>query len=121
MRYKTTIEIITEAENKRDATDIAGEYLSGNITSGVSMKCGTRPFPDYVKGLTVSLVAVLLFASAFISAKQMNGWRNSGLFIAGQDAIQPALSTSPVCSKNPDFKKDWEARQDKAILDYIKK
>ncbi|MFH1995843.1 MAG: hypothetical protein ABIJ27_02455 [Candidatus Omnitrophota bacterium] len=42
-RYRTVIEVMTEAEDQHEAADIAGEYLRGNISSGVSMKCSTRP------------------------------------------------------------------------------
>ena len=43
MKYKTTIEIVADAGDKSEAMEIAGEYLSGNLISGVRMKCRTNP------------------------------------------------------------------------------
>ena len=42
-RYKTVIEVVTEAEDQFEAVDIAGEYLRGNISNGVSMRCSAYP------------------------------------------------------------------------------
>ncbi|UCD54702.1 MAG: hypothetical protein JSV93_04045 [Candidatus Omnitrophota bacterium] len=43
MKYQTVIKILTDAESEHEATDIAGEFLRGNIETGVKMKCYTRP------------------------------------------------------------------------------
>ena len=41
MKFKTTIKLITEAKDKNEAMEIAGEYLSGNLATGVDMKLHT--------------------------------------------------------------------------------
>ena len=42
-KYKTIIELVMEANDSSEALDIAGEYLRGNIESGVSIKCYSQP------------------------------------------------------------------------------
>ena len=37
VKFKTTIEISSEAENKNEAMEIVGEYLAGYLSSGVDM------------------------------------------------------------------------------------
>ena len=43
MKYRTVIELVVEADNEHEATDIAGEYLRGDLESGVRMKFSTKP------------------------------------------------------------------------------
>ena len=40
MKYRTVIEVVTEAKDKSEAIEIVGEYLSGDILSGVQMTVG---------------------------------------------------------------------------------
>lgn len=47
MKYQTVIKILTDAESEHEATDIAGEFLRGNIETGVRMKCYSRPVKSY--------------------------------------------------------------------------
>jgi len=47
MKYQTVIKILTDAESEHEATDIAGEFLRGNLETGVRMKCYTRPVKSY--------------------------------------------------------------------------
>ena len=53
--FKTIIELVTIAEDKHEATDIAGEYLRGNISNGVSMRCSTYPVNNSNKNLSISI------------------------------------------------------------------
>jgi hypothetical protein len=43
MKYETVIKILSFADSEHEAIDIAGEFLRGNLESGVEMKCYTRP------------------------------------------------------------------------------
>jgi hypothetical protein len=40
---------------------------------------------------------------------------------AAISAVQPPLKTGAADKKSADFKKEWKAKQDKEILDYIKR
>ena len=122
MRYKTTIEIVTEASNKHEAAEIAGEYLSGDIVSGVKMKCASRPVPSYngkvVASVAVSLAIIIVGLVVTLQTKTpgMMG-RSSASF----DAVQPPLKTSVVVEKDSNFKKEWQEKKTKEILNFIKK
>lgn len=121
MKYKTTIQIIAEAEDKKEAIDIVGDYLSGNLASGVEMKCLTEP----VYGLTrnvISVIAILLVvafgALSFMPSKTCQGARQG---ITGINAIQPPLKTSINSNRNSQFKKEWQDRQARDAISYIKR
>lgn len=93
MEYKTVIEIINEAENPTEAADIAGEYLRGEIDSGVTIRCATKPFKRY---LTLRMVFILLIAISFIGISTFR-IKNSTLNIIvprrNTSAVQPPLKT----------------------------
>jgi len=42
-RFRTIIELVMEAENPSEAIDIAGEYLRGELDTGVTMECFAKP------------------------------------------------------------------------------
>ena len=68
--YRTTIEIISEAENKDEAIEIAGEYLSGNLIYGVNMKCRTaKANANNAKyAASLALVALIFAVGIFFGA-----------------------------------------------------
>ena len=47
MKYQTVIKILSDADSEHEAIDIAGEFLRGNLETGVEMKCYTRPTKTY--------------------------------------------------------------------------
>ena len=120
MKYKTTIEIVSEAENKNEAMEIVGEYLSGNIFSGVDMKCATKRAHDYKNTIAVTVVGILVVLGV-VSLLQVKPSQGFVPAITGISAIQPPLKTSIADKKNMEFKKEWQAIRDKEALDYIKK
>lgn len=121
MKYKTVIEITSEANDKNEAVDIAGEYLSGNISSGVKMNCATHPLHYYsVKVVGVAAVMLLLIVGS-LSISYLKPSGTSAQSFTPISAIQPPLKTSIEDKKNADFKKEWNSKQSKEILDYIKK
>lgn len=121
MKYKTTIQIVTEAENKKEASEIAGEYLSGNLVSGVDMKCFTRPLSADTRNAVGVVAILLLVAVGSIVLLNIRPSRNIGRSTAGIDAIQPPLKTSLAAATYADFKKEWEAKRTKEALNYIKR
>jgi hypothetical protein len=64
MKYRTVIEIICDDTDADNASFTAGEYLRGNVDTGVFMSCRTTPFNLYLfKRLTLAGVMFLLIAA----------------------------------------------------------
>jgi len=121
MRYKTTIEIITDAENKNEALDIAGDYLSGHLMYGVDMRCLTRPV-GLNKSVVVSVVAISMVMVALVfSAAHLRFTQNIVNSATGYSAIQPPLKTSIADKNGTEFKREWQIRQIKTALDHLTK
>lgn len=124
MKFRTTIEIVTEADNKAEATEIAGEYLSGNLVSGVKMTCKTRPSNVRRNGAIVAVViSVLVVGSIFSFAyvKSPQPQNNIGMSICGIRGVQPPLKTSPGDKADSKFKKEWNNKITESALNHIKK
>ena len=122
MRYKTTIEIVTEAADKNEAMEIAGEYLSGNLMSEVNMKCRARPVSYYATKKVVSVVAItLVIAFNVLITMQVKPTHNVNQRTVSIDAIQPPLKTSIANEKDSKFKKEWQDLQVKEALNSLKK
>jgi len=118
MKYKTTIELVSEADNKNEAIEIAGEYLSGNLVSGVEMRCLTMPVRKYNKYILSTAVVLLLVLIPLLSALCSKHPHNAAAGIGGSDAIQIPLTTSIVdARKDMEFKRAW---QDKQISETLK-
>lgn len=117
MRFKTTIQLISNAQDKGEALDLVEEYLAGNIVSGVDMKCVTKPVyrSNVVGVVTISLaiVAGILVGSHIRQPQCMIQT------IPGASAVQSPLKTSDTAGSNPEFKKEWQDRQNKEALDQI--
>jgi len=123
MKFKTTIQITTEAENKNEAMEIVGEYLCGNLMSGVDMKCLTKPVRNYKRGIVLgSLVVFFIVGLGILTTISYKHPQSMIQGIYGVGAIQPPLKTSISADKeNLEFKHKWEDRQAKEALEYIKK
>jgi len=119
MKFKTNIQLVTEAENKTEAIDIVDEYLSGNITSGIDMKCTTKRVRDYGKGVIVGLAVVFLVCAGAFSL--ICTQHQQGLVATGSvyNAVQPPLKTSESDKKRSDFKTEWQKQQLKEALGHI--
>ena len=119
MKYKTTIEIVTNAQDKNEAMEIVGEYLSGHLSSGVDMKCATRRFSHYAKPVISVIALSLVFFIGILSIINIKPSKITIGNISGINAVQPPLKTSATIEK-ADFKKEWEAKQTKEALKLIK-
>ena len=121
MKFKTTIEIISEAENKNEAMEIAGEYISGNIISGVDMKCLTRPVKGHVSYI-VSSVAILSLVAicAFSTIASVRPHQSFISNISGACAVQTPLKTSAEAKKDEVFKKEWQDVHTREALNSLK-
>jgi hypothetical protein len=120
MKFTTTIRLITEAANKDEAAEIAGEYLSGQIASGVEMICRTKRVHKYAAPVISVTVAMVLVAIFVVSLYNIRPSTNFAGNVAGISAVQPPLKTSSNINKQ-EFKKKWEAAQLKEALNLIKK
>ena len=116
MKYRTVIEIITEASDKHEAMDIAGEFLSGDIESGVRMKCRTTPLRPYVL-LRTGVFFVL--GCALLGTVSLGYFKNSAKVFPGArgvSAVQPPLKTLRTTA----FRDQWQVEENKKVLEYIK-
>jgi len=94
MKYKTTIEIINEAENPAEAADIAGEYLCGYIDTGVRMNCRTKPLRNHTARRIMFLLLLIATFAGFASLKINKGVPPTSVFNPRNvSAIQPPLKT----------------------------
>ena len=121
MKYKTTIKLITEAKDKNEATEIAGDYLSGNLTTGVDMKFRTVPARNNVRWAGIACVIILIAGSLVIHlsiAKHSQGFFQN---LPGDSVIQPPLKTSSYDLEHSDFKKEWQIRHTQEALDSLRK
>jgi len=121
MKYKTTIQITTEAADKNEALEIVGEYLSGNLISGIEMKCRTAPAVNYKGSLVIATAFSFIIITSVIIATHIKSSANLIQGTSGISAIQPPLKTSYPEGQNANFKRDWQSRQTKKALDYIKR
>lgn len=107
MKYKTTIEIINEADNSFDAADIAGEYLRGNIHTGVTMKCSTRKAKNYLfYKISAALMFALFCAVIFTQTSSPNRAQyNHSQYDLSASAVTPPLKTTESDEK---FAHQWK-------------
>ena len=123
MKYRTIIELICDAADKEDALNTAGEYLRGEVESGVDMRCKAVTVKTHkVKRIGFLMVIVLVLASsvfAGVSTREKNKSLKqiSSMILSNTCTIQPALKTK----YKGDFAAKWEKKKDEAILSYIKK
>lgn len=119
MRYKTTIEITSEAEDKNEALEIVGEYLLGNIVSGIDMKCQTKQVNIYKKTTIGLVVVILMLTIGAVSFLHIKPAQRFAATFAGINAVQPPLKTSRIDDKHVEFKKSWDTRQTTTALQHI--
>ncbi len=121
MKYKTTIELICDAENKEEALNIAGEYLKGDMDLGVDLSFKANSLCSVkVKRVALGMVVMCVFVAGIFAPQYLNTKgtvqrMNTGSSI-GSFTVQPELKTQ----SETDFKQKWREKKEKAILDYIK-
>jgi hypothetical protein len=121
MKYRTTIEVVTEAENKKEAMEVVDDYLTGNLISGVDMRCTTRPVHAYSKGvISVAIVSIILVVGA-LSFVRIDTATKTISYSPGSSTVQPPLKTTSKDIASADFKKEWEKKHTTEALEKIKK
>ena len=121
MKFKTTIKIITEAKDQNEATEIAGDYLSGNFTTGVDMKFRTVPVCGNKERAGIVLAVVLVFGLLMLPLSYIKHAQNSVQNLPGDSVIQPPLKTSSADKKYSNFKREWQTRHAQEALEFLKK
>ena len=121
MKYKTNIEITSDAANKDEAMEIAGDYLSGNIASGIDMKYATRPVRFYNNQAAKIVLVGLLITLGFFSGIKAKTERNFAVNMCQVAAVTPPLKTSDANKNDMRFKKEWEEKQAAEVINFIKR
>lgn len=118
MRFKTIIKIVSDANSRREALDLVEEYFAGNITSGVNMKCVTRPVFSKVKLAGVMALSLMVIVGVILTS-QIKHPENILQTMPGVNAVQPPLNTSKAVKNASEFKKEWQDKQTKEALSRI--
>ncbi len=122
MKYRTVIELVCNAADKEEASNVAGDYLKGEIDFGVEMRCNTTSLWAHrvTKYAVSTAVMMLVFSSLLlkvtpigdnekISPSSQLGFRNTY-------TVMPALRTK----HKADFKKEWEKKHQETALEHLK-
>ena len=96
MKFRTVVELITDADSKMEATDIAGEFLKGEFETGVKMKCHTRPAKQHLLIRSGVIVSLVLFVVGVVSFGVTNSHSNPVARANGINACQPPLRTGRI-------------------------
>ena len=130
MKYRTVIDnktpegcVFCDAVNKEDALHTAGEYLRGEVESGVDMSCKAisvrthRMLKYGVMSVLVMFFVSTLYLGVATKEKNDNLRRISDIVLSNTCTIQPVLKTTSKAG----FRKEWNKKKDEAILEYLKK
>lgn len=110
MHYKTTIEVVTDADNACEATDIAGEFLRGDINSGADLHVKTVSVAKHrlTKSVLVTGLAIVVLGTALLGGRAYITIAKAQRTPVTSYAIQPPLRTNQADFQSEEFKKLWE-------------
>lgn len=116
MKYKTIIELVTDANDENEAIDIAGDYLRGDINDGVEINCYAKPFKCvklFKFSVFLGFISLLMgmVSLGYMKSNYTHNTSSENVF-----AVQPPLRTQ----ERTEFKDSWEKTQNTKALDYIK-
>ena len=120
-KYKTTIEIVCEAEDRKEAVDVAGEYLRGSIGSGVIMRCRTKPVGTGLKFAVTGFMAISLVGAGLLSTNFTHSQQYAGADRISYNACQAPLKTGSDGAAKDNFKNSWQEKELHRALKSIKK
>lgn len=110
MQYKTTIEVVTEAENKNEAADIAGEFLKGDVNAVADLKVNTisvarqRRLDVFLACCSVAAVLGSMLIGSGVYYRLASVEKKS----VTSYAIQPPLNTDLSSQQGKEFKAAWD-------------
>lgn len=123
MKYRTVIELICDAADKDEASNIAGDYLRGDVDFGVEMHCKSGSLWVHRAGryAASSAIAIMVFASFLLTITPVSIDSETGgvqyrVGMESTSTVLPELKTK----HRADFKNEWENKKDEAILEYLK-
>jgi len=119
-KYRTKIEITSQAANKDEAMEIVGDYLSGNITSGIDMEYTTTQVRFYDNSVAKALAVLLVISIGFLFSVKTTPEGRVQLGACQIAAVQPPLKTATADKNKLKFKKEWEEKQTREALNLIK-
>lgn len=114
MEYKTTIEVVTEADSAHEAADIAGEFLKGNTRAGMDIKVRTISAvkSKWIKAALAVCAAAVVPGLFFAGQRVSCDFARAGKKPVTSYAIQPPLKTNASDVQNSkEFKEIWEKEQ----------
>ena len=123
MKYRTLIELICDAIDKDDAIHTAGEFLRGEVESGVEMRYSSRKLKTHrafkygFTGLLVLCLMSTLYIGFAMQEKNEKLRHITGYILSNTSTIQPVLKTQHA----EKFKEKWEEKKGEVMLDYLKK
>lgn len=121
MKFKTTIKIVSEARDKNEAMEIAGEYLSGNLATGIDMQLRTNPVHSNNARAGIVLAVLFVFGVAVAHLSHVKPPQNFISYLPGDSVVQPPLKTSQPDKKAADFKTEWQAKHSQEVLNSLRK
>lgn len=116
MRYRTVIEVVTEAKDKSEAMEIVGDYLSGDILSGVKMKYSTSAVNGIKKAAITITALSLMLVGGIISMYIIRPIGSGTPSSSGMSAVQPPLQTQILHVRDAQFKTQWQEEHNKEAL-----
>jgi len=122
VKYKTVVEIITDADNEDEAVDLAGEYLRGKYECTFPLKVKTHQLKKRnYRVLAYSGAAYLIVLS--LSFMWFSAGRTYQTIVSAKHndmldgcAIQPPLNTDLNHKAGKDFKESWDKLYRKKAL-----
>jgi len=123
MKYKTIIELICDASDSEDASNVAGDYLKGEIDFGVDMRCKTTSlWAHRMKRCTaVCAVTFVVLTTLLLKVTPIeNSDKDKGGMVFGlrnTSTVMPALKTK----HKENFKEEWDKKKNEAMIKYLKK
>lgn len=120
MKYKTNIEITSDASDKDEAMEIVGDYLSGNIVSGIDMKCATKPVRFYNNTAAKAAVVTILVMIGFLSGARAKPQHSLSMSMCQMAAVTPPLKTANSDKDEMRFKNEWENKKTTETINFIK-
>jgi len=108
MKYRTVIEIIAEAKNQDEALDIAGDFLKGEIESGIKWKYSTSPLKVNVLLYTAAFLMLTFIATGMASLKYLSQPKTMSRRTYAISAFKPSLKTSEAAG----FKEAWDDKKE---------
>lgn len=117
MRYKTVIEVETDAKTRNEALEIVDDYLAGNLVRGVSMRCATRPVRNVGRAAISVATGCALIAIVAMAVMHADPASKAVSFSPAASTMQAPLKTKSA----DDFKSQWDKKQSQEAIESLKK